>query len=807
MSTHLHDHPFKFYRVRGGQETRICPHAGARLHFGSREADSLSLPTLPVGTLAAGDKVKVTYLEETVFFGTVEKRVRRKTGGSEQTETVTVLGPWSKMARLVYRQNWASWVKPDAGTDPYLGTKYSSRLILNETQQGLPQNLNSELAEIANHAAHACGYAVGDIDVSTQCLPSDECRDITVSDAIRRELRLYPKAVARFDYSGATPTLVIGRGSAASYDVADKTEREIEYDEHPITGVDLEIETTGTIDGNEYRDISHQTAGDTTAGNPDCLYATLQIRGASANATYQTFESVTEEIPANLNDVTWWKQKHPRLANVAPAAIKSITEGTRTPSAYPRISAATAGELEEAGINCEVSKFTCKVTIETTDEKEENVFLTAHFLTTDAEGTKEHPKTYRWLAESSTESGESVPAGLAAAILAERCGSIRSEKMTIRLGETFPAIGDTITDEDQALPLQSFDVDCADLTAELTFGAPEYLSPEDMASLLSNFRNKRTTSSSTIRKSGKTGDAGANVELGGIPPLSSTEFEPGGKAKTTIRSSFGSGGSISLDSSELASGEKASMKKVTGGGQGDAKIVSTKPIAVIGGKGIEVTANGGTIKVTANPDKQDEDPDPYGGGGGGGGSGDGQGDGDPCDHPGNSETGNAWGAGGGLGPVPLKDQGDTGGGGGCGSGCGGQSTTGGSGTGSPEPGADGKPAEGATGGGASAPGKEVTTPPSSGSSGTASGSPGKEIRPGSMEATVANTKTPIYTGTHKALTDTKKMNQSPFKADANWHGSMEDTVANTKKPIYTGTHAALTDTKKMNESPFKKAGK
>ena len=594
-SPHLHDHPFKFYRVRGGTEDRIYPHAGARLHFGSREADSLSFPTLPVGTLAAGDMVKVTYTHDdgegavatqTVFLGTVEKRVRRKTGGSEQTETVTVLGPWSKMARLVYRQNWASWVKPVADTDPYLGTKYSSRLILNETQQGLPQNLNSELAEIANHAAHACGYEVGDIDVSTQCLPSDECRDITVSDAIRRELRLYPKVVTRFDYSGATPTLVIGRGSAASYDVADKTEREIEYDEHPITGVDLEIETTGTIDGSEYRDISHQTAGDTTAGNPDCLYATLQIRGASANATYQTFESVTEEIPANLNDVTWWKQKHPRLANVAPAAIKSITEGMRTPSAYPRISAATAGELKEAHLGCEVSKFTCKVTIETTDDKEENVFLTAHFLTTNAEGTKEHPKTYRWLAESSTESGEYVPAGLAEAILAERCGSIRSEKMTVRLGETFPAIGDTITDEGQTLPLQSIDVDCADLTAELSFGAPEYLSPEDMASLLSNFRNKRTTSSSSIRKTAKTEDLGTNIELGGIPPLSSTEFEPGKKAKTTIKSSSGSGGTVKIDSSKVDAGKTVEVHKLTvktGDGGGEKKeyqILSAEDVEI-----------------------------------------------------------------------------------------------------------------------------------------------------------------------------------------------------------------------------------
>ena len=159
--------------------------------------------------------------------------------------------------------------------------------------------------------------------------------------------------------------------------------------------------------------------------------------------------------------------------------------------------------------------------------------------------------------------------------------------MTIRLGETFPAIGDTITDEGQTLPLQSFDVDCADLTAELNFGAPEYLSPEDMAALLSNFRNKRTTSSSSLRKTGKTEDQGSNVEMGGIPPLSSTEFQPGTKAHTTIKSASGSGGSIDLDSSKLEGGEKIEVREVTvkdeNGEEKKVKVLATEPFTPGGG--------------------------------------------------------------------------------------------------------------------------------------------------------------------------------------------------------------------------------
>ena len=535
---------FSFARIRSGATSRFYPGAGARLRFANRDVDTLEMPGLPSGYLAAGDVVTATYKGVCVFRGDVATIVEARGRGDDATQTVTCVGPWSKMQRLVYRQNW------------YTGGGYSrsSRLVLNETQGGAAQNLNSELYEIASHGATPCGYtvALSDVAVSTQTLPFDECRDITVADAIRRELRFFPKAICRFDYSGATPALKIKETAApstAAYVASiPKTAREYVYTAHPITGVDLEIEATGTVDGVEYRQISHQTAGDTAAGNPDCLYATLQIRGASSNTVRQTFKSVTEAIPGDLNSIGWWKLKHPRLANVALAAIKSITEGARSPANYSRISAATAGELEEAGLRCEVSKFSCKVTIETEDDREEDIYLTAHFLTTNATGTAEDPKTYTWVTDSSSESGETVPTGLAAAILAERSGRLVSEKFTMRLGDALPTLGDAIVESDGTVFLQSFEVDCARLTAVLSFGVPEHLAPEDMASLLSGFRNKRTATSAAMRKTGKADDGGAKVELGGIPPLSSTEFAPGTKSKTTIKGSGqGAEGSILLD--------------------------------------------------------------------------------------------------------------------------------------------------------------------------------------------------------------------------------------------------------------------
>ena len=549
---------FEFFRVRGGSETRFLPESPT-LHFACRDADTLSVGGAPIGFFATGDAVRVTYLGVTVFRGTLARSGERRTRGTTAAQEVVFEGPWATMARLVYRQYWKTETSYEL----------SSRLILNQSQSGTPQTLNVELSEILSHAATACGYQVGTVSVSTQQLPFDECRDITVADAIRRELRFFPRAVVRFDYSAATPTVNVVRPDAssdASYVAGiPKTERSCEYDEHPITGVDLEIETVG--DG--YRAIAHQCAGNTLAGNPDCLYATLRLAGSSGSTVTQSFDSVTEDIPANLNDATWWRSKHSRLQNVAASTI-TITDGARSGAAdaaqYPRISANTAGELKEAGLKCRVEEFTCKVTINDGYTKEENILLSIKFLTTNAIGTAANPHRYSWVVSSQAAAGETVPSGLAAAILADRAGRLRAERMTIRLGNALPQLGDVC----DGLFLQQFDVDCASLTAALKFGAPEFLSPEDMAGLLSGFRNKARPTASYSRYTGKPEDDNKDkVELGGIPPLDATEWAPGSMAKQTFRAVSGNAcGTAVIDASQIPSGKTIATRTLTVVGAG-----------------------------------------------------------------------------------------------------------------------------------------------------------------------------------------------------------------------------------------------
>ena len=600
--------PFRFYKVVGTSSERIYPQAGTRLRFASKAADSLYLPGLAVGVLQPGDTVFVQYNSSCVFVGYVAERIVRHGKGDIEGEDVTCLGPWGKMEMVPYRQYW----KCTNGTE-----KLSSRVILNQYKSGAAQTLNAELKELALYGASRCGYLYDEnnISVSGQQLPFDECRDITIADAIRRELRFFPRSVVYFDYDiiptdeYAKPYINIKRvdtsGADADY-IANlsRSSRRKRYTATPVTSVYLEIETTGS-DG--YRDITHQYAslqGGASAGEPGCLYATIQLAAPSSATVTQSFKSVTENIPNSLSDKTWWMSKHPRLKGLAASAV-TITDGARSDASestkYSRIAQATAGELEAAGLKCRVVEFTCKATITTTDDTESDVLLSMKFLTTNAT-----TKTYTWVVSSSATAGDTCPSGLAQAILNDRAGSLLSEKVVLALrldGTTaLPTIGDLC----DGLILQSYEIDCTTLVADLDFGAPEYLSPEDMASLLSGFRNRRKSTASVSRATGKTADADAQAETGSIPPLSASDWAPGKKSKTTIYGGSGHG-NIVLDASSLASGSNIGVHTVTIPGAGTnntdltVKVLSSADFTAAGSSGGDYVAGSDTnIVFTPN---------------------------------------------------------------------------------------------------------------------------------------------------------------------------------------------------------------
>jgi len=584
----------------------------ARLHYVSKNADTLTLGGLPAGLLATGDAVIVQYRPDastawtTVFAGDVAKITDRHGRGDDRVQTVICEGPWGKMARLVFRQTWAC----NAG-----GASFSSaRVVLNQSPVGEDYTISEQIQEIADFAASKCGFSAGSYAIGAVVLPKDESRDLTCAAALQRELRFFPKKIVRFDYSGTTPTLVITEPTtetdAAYVAAVPKTQRQYEYNAHPITAVDVYTDDVQTVTGDDNVDKSilgqtHQIyPTDADTSGLDVLHAYVPLAPGEASTSWKSLDSDTEDITAYiLNSSVWWRTKHPRLQGVALENI-TISGGTRSPANYPRIARNTADELEEAGLHSEISHFTCRAKIVTEDDEEEDILLSMDFLTTDA-----LTRTYTWQTGSSSSAGETLPEGLARALFEQRAGTLVEERMTIRLYDGWPTLGDAA----DGLVLQDIDIDCGDCTAALSFGQPETLSAEDMRNLLNAFRARGYSFNAPLRAEGEP-DPADTTHVGSIKPLSSTEFAPGQKSKTTIKKR--NGGAILLDAAKVPDGSTIDVKTFTrydsAGNPSQSQILGTGDCSFPGikaGKGITIEEADNVLTISCNCCDEDGDGD------------------------------------------------------------------------------------------------------------------------------------------------------------------------------------------------------
>jgi len=634
--------PFTFLRKRGtGTAEEFFPGAGARLRFASNDTDTLALPALPVGTLVKNDVVTVLYKGTTVFRGTVATRVERNGRGTDRVEDVTCEGPWGLMARLVFRQQWK------VSTSSGLADVYASHLVLNQDVAGLPQNMTAQVREIANYASSLCGftYAQNNIDAGSQQLPPDEARDITCAAAVMRTLRFFPQTVCRFDYSTATPTFLVSmppaQPTAAAYLASiPKTQRNYTRTAHPVVGVDIITQGWDVVTGDDdvdstLRTFSHQTAGD--VNSIDTLHVFMPLERGSTSTTWESLdvETIDGDTYKSLN---FWIRNHPALAGFSadPSATNKVAFATPGgtniyPASLPitngRLTDTTVGDLQRFGLQAEVVRMTATVKI-TTPDKEETLVLTLDWVCTNAT-----TRTYTRQTGSSSTAGETLPAGLAAAILAQRGGELMAEDVTIRLGDSFPTLGDAdvITENNvqQVVYLQNFEVDCYDLTAQLHFGRPAFLSPEDMRDLLLGFRQRAFASNSPNRAEPDADDE--TDDQGGVQPIKSNSTVVSSTKKYTIKGDTDSGNRITLDTSSngaqaqvvdsynrtitlnahaLAENDQMQVNNLTytdaSGNQQTIKVLSTKNATIPAGGG-EGGGGGGGDSTTLTGDTSGSD--------------------------------------------------------------------------------------------------------------------------------------------------------------------------------------------------------
>ena len=528
---------------------RFYPQSGARLSYASRTAATLFLPGMPSGLIASKDTVTVKYNGSTVFAGTLKKYTERTTRGLTVLD-MTVADRWDILERRVFRQEWK--VAGEGGAS--VSTR-SARVVLNVDELGLPVMLPGQIGEICSYG----GIMNSDGGIPYVALPADVTENLTCADAIRRLLRLFPHVVAYYNAERNVVQFSVPDTSKSPGWLSEGRilSRAKQYTAHPVVGVDIATESVDTVvvdeDGAtvDMRAYTHQTAGN--VNSDDCLHVFMPLAGGSASSSWESLEVTTEEMPL-LSTPRFWQEKHPRLANVPLSAI-SISEAGRSSTTYDRITSNDIGALRAFGLNAEVVHCHCKATVTTEDDVEEELYLTMDFTMTDASPGRHTRQT-----GSSSMAGETLPEGLAAALLAQRSGNLEGEDVEIALGEAFPTVGETL----DGLVCQTVEVDCDTRVARLHFGHPDYLSAEDMRSLLNGFRGRGYASNIPQRGNTDPG-AGAAVDVaGGIQPLTTTEFSPGTKAKTTIKhvDDAAKSGAIVLDADKVDSGKTVEVQEV-----------------------------------------------------------------------------------------------------------------------------------------------------------------------------------------------------------------------------------------------------
>lgn len=580
---------FTFERIRSGAEPlafRPDGAGGATLTLRSLGEDTLALGSVRAGILQPGDTVAVSRGGAAVFRGTVEERVWHGWRGAALEESFTVCGPWRRLARLPFTQLWRMMVEavdPATGLPTFtLEQAASSLAVLNQRADGTALPVRDQVLEILTSAAAAgiiAEPAAADVAAipAELTLPFDEGRDLTLAQALAREMRYTPHLATRFDYSVDPPRLTVvapAAGDAAwiSDAAADGAVQDIKetLSALPPLGCVLEIHETGSINGTAYMIRRAQEAGDTS--NPErTLRAVLPTAGKESSRSVRKLDLKTADIPVDLNSVAFWRQWHQDLRTVPEAGlvISNAQRGGSDTAAYPRF-VITAGvglaDLEEAGVTLfRVETLTCTATITSNTfindennvqqdiETVESAALTLEIIATNAE-----TRLYRWTSSRDYTGPEYVPPGLAAALLASHQADGASAEVTVALrpDATLPRPGDTRAD----LSAHTVTVDLRTLIATAAFGPPAALGPADLAGFLTAFRNLRRATSHTRRDTGEAdGGEAADATLEYLPSTSSG-FTKTGTSKLEIGS--GSGAKISMDPADLESGKPAQFRTI-----------------------------------------------------------------------------------------------------------------------------------------------------------------------------------------------------------------------------------------------------
>lgn len=504
----------------------------------------------PEITLARGDAVNAFLNGVCVFRGWVYDIKRRPYGKITQV-SVTVHGPWISMRKRIYRQQWM------ALNEGVLGQQWLSKVILNMGADGLPATLATQVTEICTQAASLGKFTVGTITVPATNLPFDQQRSLTCEMALLRCLRYFPLLTSRFDYTTGA-VLHIGVGAAIEWADPETTPHlEMESGEtgEPVEGVVVEICSSEDSGGLQKSAIDYQTAG-LIADENKVLQFQVDKQPGATTINYGRIHLECEEIPSGGPSApAFWIAKHPRCAGLVwGSTLLAVREPLQSDVPYTYICDKPMKDLEAAGIRAKLVTFSCVVDIAIYSDgllidTEKDVHLSMDFFT-----TNKPTGDYSWIESSEGIAPEWIPDNLAETLLAQHAHDGEYINLAIPPATGISCRpGDTLNDLICREVTYDFKLD----VMSASFGPPVALEPQDLAGLLTGWRNLSRQVSAASRLTGE--PDGQINDHNTVSPVRVSDWKPGTK---TLIGAAASGKSVVADPAALPSAGAASFREL-----------------------------------------------------------------------------------------------------------------------------------------------------------------------------------------------------------------------------------------------------
>lgn len=507
--------------------------------------------------------------------------LRRDASGSAESIRYDVAGPWWYLDRAVYQQIWR-W---------YDGSPYTkSHAILNQTDQGHPLGTRGQIIEVlqlvSDRATSAFGSAPFQWDggaIPDINIPSDEVRDLTCAEVVRKQLRWMPDAVTWFDYSTSPPTFRCAR--RAELDTIEISEADSisgitatpRYDLR-VPVVCLKFERVDSLNGQGVLSLHKQIAPAGATGDEfGALVATIDLLGfssSSASATVQSEElpetpaAVGEGVTTKDKDawIKWIKAKQSWLNDPAVRIVDvvSVRRETKHPDAHLAKLELLQGQIPP-WINGQSWDETASVRLKLMTlgtngivaEKGETT-LAVNFIGTTV-------KSGSYSTTTSSQAGEVEPAGLAQALyealsVLEWEGELRTVQREIRgrlsVGNRCNVLGFRSEWSDMGAVIQEVieSIDTGETVAR--FGPPQHLGPRDLVELLRVGRFRYNYTAPSARSSGSA--ASSNLSSGGTLPRQNGDGGANVLQRLVVQVG---GGKVILDG-EHCLGQELSVKEV-----------------------------------------------------------------------------------------------------------------------------------------------------------------------------------------------------------------------------------------------------